>query len=92
MAFVEDTSVFLADFGVDVQRAAAPSFRAHHFMPGEDAFGMRVKRHTIRYFIADAAGLGEGEPVVIEGVRYLILNTPIPGDDGKDAVVEIAPE
>lgn len=92
MAFTEDTRAFMADFGVDVQRAAGFSFRAHHFLPGADAFGMRVERHTLVFFVDEAKGLEEGEPVVIDGVRYRVLSAPTPGEDGKTAIAEIAPE
>ena len=91
MAVVEDTSVFLADFGVDVVRTGAPTFRALHDQPSRDAFDIRAAHHTLTFFPADAEGLAEGEGVVVDGVAYTVLEKPERGQDGKTAVVSIAP-
>jgi len=91
MAFVEDTAVFLADFGVDVVRADGSTFRALHDQPGVDAFDLRSAHHSLTFFLADAPGLEEGEALAVAGVAYAVLAAPAPIGDGARAVVEIAP-
>jgi hypothetical protein len=91
MPFVEDTSVFLADFGVDVVRADGSTFRALHDQPSADNFDIRAPHHSLTLFLAAAPGIEEGEPLAVAGVAYTVLAAPEPIGDGVCAMLAVAP-
>lgn len=83
MAFVEDPTDFLADFGVTVT-AGAISGLGILDMPGEYVAGDRVitTEYVLRAETSKFGDLSYEDPITVDGISYTVREAPLLVDDG----------
>lgn len=83
MAFVEDPTDFLADFGVTVT-AGAISGLGILDMPGEYVAGDRVitTEYVLRAETSKFGDLSYDDPITVDGISYTVREAPLLVDDG----------
>jgi hypothetical protein len=83
MAFVEDLSIFLADFGLPVV-AGANSGLGILDMPGEYVLNDRVinNHHVLMAESLKFGGLSYGDSLTVDGLSYRVREGPLKLSDG----------
>lgn len=90
--FAENHDAFLADFGIDVQRASQPTFRALFDAVDEGVFGTGTATDRSLMYPASviAVALSEGEILTIGTTTYKVTREPARRiDDGEWMVVKV---
>jgi hypothetical protein len=83
MAFVEDLSIFLADFGKPVVAGAQAGLGILD-MPGEYVLGDRVinNQHVLTAEASKFGGLSYGDSLTVDGQPYAVKEGPLSLADG----------
>jgi hypothetical protein len=74
MSFVDDLSVFYADFGEPVTVAGSP-LTAIYSSGFIESLGVTSTAPTLRVRASDVVGVARGAPVVRAGVNYTVQET-----------------
>jgi hypothetical protein len=88
MAWTEDPTDFLQDFGVTVTAGAVEGLGILD-MPGEDVADGRVitTEYLLRCQVSKFGELAYGDSVTVDGVSYTVREQPLRIDDGVFCLV-----
>lgn len=83
MAFVEDPTAFLSDFGVTVTSGQISGLGILD-MPGEYVAGDRVitTEYVLRAETSKFGDLSYEDPITVDGISYTVREAPLLVDDG----------
>lgn len=88
MAFVEDPTIFLSDFGVSVTANGTTGMGILD-MPGEYVADGRVitNEYLLRAETSKFGGVTYNDPITVDGEAYTVREAPLMVDDGTFCLV-----